>query len=58
MQRGKYPDARKTCTLPTVSGQKVFIILQRFVVRLGLTDESEFDNNEVLKRCIRSFKKE
>jgi hypothetical protein len=37
---------------------KKFYYPSKICGRLGLTDESEFDNNEVLKRCIRSFKKE
>mgnify|MGYP003674614975 FL=1 len=57
---GRYPDAPKDMYAANgFQGQKVFIIPSRdlVIVRLGLTDESQFDINEVLKGILGSFKK-
>ncbi|MBC5840410.1 serine hydrolase [Flavobacterium sp. F-380] len=57
---GKYPDAPKDMySANGFQGQKVFIIPSKdlVIVRLGLTDESQFDINEVLKGVLGSFKK-
>jgi CubicO group peptidase (beta-lactamase class C family) len=57
---GKFPDAPKDLySASGFQGQKVFIIPSRdmVIVRLGLTDESQFDINEVLKGILGSFKK-
>lgn len=57
---GRYPDAPKDMySANGFQGQKVFIIPSKdlVIVRLGLTDESEFDINEVLKGILGSFKK-
>ena len=57
---GRYPDAPKDMySANGFQGQKVFIIPSRdlVIVRLGLTDESQFDINEVLKGILGSFKK-
>jgi CubicO group peptidase (beta-lactamase class C family) len=48
----KFPDAPKDLySASGYQGQKVFIIPSKdmVIVRLGLTDESQFDINEVLK---------
>ena len=57
---GKYKDAPKDMySANGFQGQKVFIIPSKdlVIVRLGLTDESQFDINEVLKGILGSFKK-
>jgi CubicO group peptidase (beta-lactamase class C family) len=57
---GKFPDAPKDLySASGYQGQKVFIIPSRdlVIVRLGLTDESQFDINKVLKEILGSFKK-
>ena len=57
---GKYKDAPKDMySANGFQGQKVFIIPSKdlVIVRLGLTDESQFDINEVLKGILSSFKK-
>jgi CubicO group peptidase (beta-lactamase class C family) len=57
---GKYKDAPKDMySANGFQGQKVFIIPSKdlVIVRLGLTDESEFDINQVLKGILGSFKK-
>lgn len=57
---GKFPDAPKDLySASGFQGQKVFIIPSKdlVIVRLGLTDESQFDINEVLKGILGSFKK-
>jgi hypothetical protein len=55
---GKFPDAPKDLySASGYQGQKCLLFLQNtFIVRLGLTDESQFDINEVLK-ILGSFKK-
>ncbi|MDG2432541.1 serine hydrolase [Flavobacterium sp.] len=56
---GRYPNAPKDMySANGFQGQKVFIIPSKdlVIVRLGLTDESEFDINEVLKGILGSFK--
>jgi hypothetical protein len=47
----KIPDAQRIIFSKRYQGQKVFIIPSKdmVIVRLGLTDESQFDINEVLK---------
>jgi CubicO group peptidase (beta-lactamase class C family) len=57
---GKYPDAPKDLySASGFQGQKVFIIPSKdlVIVRLGLTDESQFDINEVVKGILESLKK-
>ena len=57
---GKYPDAPKDMFYCSgFQGQKVFIIpsLDLVIVRMGLTEDTQFDFNDFLKGILESFEK-